>query len=338
MNLTKIRIIDFQSIADLTLKLGKFTVIVGDSDQGKTAVIRALHSVFTNPTGQGRVRYGADKLGVMLDFNNGLRIAYAKGQSSKYKLIGGTDSKKYNKVGRDVPPEVASLVRKWTASGTAVLIQIQGQKDSDFLVGEGGVRTERGMDSIDARVFRQAVTACDSTIRKLTLERGRVNKQLSHKRGKLDKLSEVDVLIRERAELRDLASALRTTLASESSRLETLTEVASSSIIYSLTSRIKELPTLPPVGAMIILHTCKNLDRIRVDDLEHDLAMIELILRAHDLGVQIWEAKTARKLVKMQLKNTDRELFLDGICPLCGRPLKEDSCEKGADSTRSASK
>lgn len=104
--LTKIRIIDFQSLHDVDLELGRFTVIVGPSDVGKSAVIRAIHSAVVNRSGQDFIRSGTTESKVALVFEDGV-LAWLKGGSTTYKL----GKKNFEKPGRTVPEEVANFLR-----------------------------------------------------------------------------------------------------------------------------------------------------------------------------------------------------------------------------------
>jgi len=104
--LNKVRIIDFQSLHDVDLELGRFTVIVGPSDVGKSAVIRAIHSAVTNRSGQDFIRSGAKESKIALVFEDGV-LAWLKGGSATYKL----GKKEFEKPGRTVPEEVANFLR-----------------------------------------------------------------------------------------------------------------------------------------------------------------------------------------------------------------------------------
>lgn len=105
-SLKRVRIIDFQSLHDVDLELGRFTVIVGPSDVGKSAVIRAIHSAVVNRSGQDFIRSGTKESKVALVFEDGV-LAWLKGGSTTYKL----GKKSFEKPGRTVPQEVAEFLR-----------------------------------------------------------------------------------------------------------------------------------------------------------------------------------------------------------------------------------
>ena len=46
--LERLEVKDYQSLADIDIPLGRFTVIVGPSGNGKSALIRALRALWEN--------------------------------------------------------------------------------------------------------------------------------------------------------------------------------------------------------------------------------------------------------------------------------------------------
>lgn len=66
MQITRIRIRDYQSIALLDLPIDSNTVLVGETDTGKSAVLRAITTLFTLPRGEAFIRDGAQSCEVAL--------------------------------------------------------------------------------------------------------------------------------------------------------------------------------------------------------------------------------------------------------------------------------
>lgn len=56
---SRIEVTDFQSIAHVDIPLGHFTVFLGESDVGKTALLRAIHATITGKYPSGTCRSGA---------------------------------------------------------------------------------------------------------------------------------------------------------------------------------------------------------------------------------------------------------------------------------------
>ena len=55
--LERIEVKDYQSLADVDIPFGRFTVIVGPSGNGKSALIRALKALCFNQVGHRFIRH-----------------------------------------------------------------------------------------------------------------------------------------------------------------------------------------------------------------------------------------------------------------------------------------
>jgi energy-coupling factor transporter ATP-binding protein EcfA2 len=101
----RIRVRNFQSIEDAEIEVSGFTVVTGQNNSGKTALMRAVRGVFENSGGDAFVRYGTDVLAVHLEFDDA-EVTWTKGPKVKPTYVVG--GKTINP-GRSVPAEVASL-------------------------------------------------------------------------------------------------------------------------------------------------------------------------------------------------------------------------------------
>jgi exonuclease SbcC len=101
-----VRVQNFQSIRDQTVTIAGFTVVTGPNNCGKTALLRATQGVFTNAPAGPLVRHGASHLTVDIDFGDGNRLRWEKGEKINRYTVNG---KVLDNVGRGVPPEVAAL-------------------------------------------------------------------------------------------------------------------------------------------------------------------------------------------------------------------------------------
>ena len=106
----KIRIRNFQSIEDATLLIDGFTVITGPNNLGKSAVVRALKGIFTNPA-PSFVRHGASHATVEL-WQGGAYVRWEKGPKTNayYLTVNGVDQT-FEKPGAMTPPEVLKAFR-----------------------------------------------------------------------------------------------------------------------------------------------------------------------------------------------------------------------------------
>ena len=99
------KIKNFQSIVDANIRVEGFTILIGESSQGKSACLRAINAACNNKFKQGFLRYGADmiEIGISYDGNpNTLVVRKTKTGSPEYEL----GNLVFQKLNRTVPPEI----------------------------------------------------------------------------------------------------------------------------------------------------------------------------------------------------------------------------------------
>ncbi|WP_263707519.1 AAA family ATPase [Shouchella tritolerans] len=140
-NIVSVRLENFQSHLDSTLQFDKgLNVIVGQSDSGKTAVLRAVRwALFNQPRGTDFIRVGADFVRVTITMDSG-RLIIRERTSSKNRYIlkepGGQDLV-LEGFGSQVPEEViqAHGMRPFRIDGDNEWhLQIAQQLDGPFLL------------------------------------------------------------------------------------------------------------------------------------------------------------------------------------------------------------
>lgn len=109
--LTRLRIEDFQSWDSADVELGPFTVFVGPSSRGKSAIVRALEALATNPpvpksTQQSYIRHGKKECLVLVEDSDGTVVSWVKGPQPLYYTLVNGDEHEFTKLGREVPNEV----------------------------------------------------------------------------------------------------------------------------------------------------------------------------------------------------------------------------------------
>lgn len=87
----KVKVENYQSIANADITIEGFTVVTGKNNSGKSALLRSINSVFTNALGSSFVRHGEDSCSVELDFGSGSTVKWSKGSKVKptYWINGG---------------------------------------------------------------------------------------------------------------------------------------------------------------------------------------------------------------------------------------------------------
>ena len=101
---TKISIDNFQSISHADIEVDGFTILVGESSQGKSACLRAVNAACNNKFRQNYLKYGTDTIQVQIGYDDeGSFKATKQGKSSPTYELNGTP---YEKLNRTVPPEI----------------------------------------------------------------------------------------------------------------------------------------------------------------------------------------------------------------------------------------
>lgn len=179
MIISRITIRDFQSIAHADIELAQWTSLVGESDVGKSAVVRALHAALTNARGDLFIRRGADACVVRIDLSDGRIVEWQKtrGRSGDYTIVDGAYPQQvFEKTGGEVPPEVAALLRVAVpVAGEALLPGLQGQHDPPFLFAYTPRRRAQILGEFDGT---NILLAADGALRKdLRAEQGRATQR-----------------------------------------------------------------------------------------------------------------------------------------------------------------
>ena len=144
--LERIEVAGYQSLKDIDLELGRFTVIVGQSGSGKSALIRALKALCFNQTGDRFIRHGQQKASVTLTFDGGQTVCWEKkrGTSAAYEL----GDVLYTRTGTKVPNEIeeALAIRRIEIDkGLSFTPQFHSQHDAPLLLTESSTLAARAL-------------------------------------------------------------------------------------------------------------------------------------------------------------------------------------------------
>jgi DNA repair ATPase RecN len=172
----EIGINNYQSLRSVRLVLGRVTVVVGHSDAGKSALMRALHALCFNQEGSSFIHRFQDKDGqvhikepaeVAIAFNDGYAILWRRFESTHaYVLfVPGKEKQVFTKTGGAVPPEVSDVlnIRPVTIEEKRKeRLHFAFQHDLPFLVGDrGGVATSRVLGRLTGlHIFANAAKNC----------------------------------------------------------------------------------------------------------------------------------------------------------------------------------
>jgi DNA repair ATPase RecN len=130
----KITIVGYQSIKkEITLEVKGLTVITGESNIGKSAIVRSVIALLQNQRGSGFITKGADKAKVTIE-NLGHTVTWEKSAKNTSYTI---DGEVHLKAGSSTPKDVSKLgFFEIIAGDRSFYPQIHQQKDRPFLIGE----------------------------------------------------------------------------------------------------------------------------------------------------------------------------------------------------------
>lgn len=145
MKIRDITLLNFQAHKQLSLELDKgITTIVGDSDVGKSAVLRALRWTLLNDfAGEDFINEGASSavalVGIRANKQN-LAVERQRGDGNTYKIIAG-ESVEFASFGQGVPEEIAKILR-------VSELNFQSQHDAPFWFDLNGGELSKALNSV----------------------------------------------------------------------------------------------------------------------------------------------------------------------------------------------
>ena len=209
--ITKIKLTNFQSHENTELELHPgLNVIYGESDQGKTAVLRALTWAMTNrPLTNRFLRRGAKECRVEITTDKGTIVRERRRGFNGYIVNGEV----FKEIGSSVPPQVAEVLNLGD-------INLQPQLSPFFLITQSPGQIARyisellGYDVIDLAQAecKSRVSAATATVNEHAAALREIDEQLT-------KLADVDNLQTLMAQA-DEVDELRTKLIEQKSELE----------------------------------------------------------------------------------------------------------------------
>lgn len=142
----RIRVAGFQSLRQIDLRLGRFTVIVGPSSSGKSALVRALQLLIANGRGSSYVSRG-HKLATVSVQSDGSVATIERGEGhGLYRLaLAGEPEQVFTKLNGDVPAAITQLLRMSSSTGA---LNIAGQFDAPYLLADTGAAVARTLGEL----------------------------------------------------------------------------------------------------------------------------------------------------------------------------------------------
>ena len=331
----KLRIKNFQSIsnADIEFPVG-ITVIQGESNNGKTAILRAVKAIVTNPTGAGHyVQHGKKSASVELT-NNGETLLWERSKTSTnykykdqvYQKASKQDSDSFCNLGfvRGSKGELLNLSDEWSVlfpfgySDTELFKLFEDLFDitdsARVIEGMKGDETSCNKDKLlqqdGLQKLKDRLRVCQELTASLKLGQADLMKKVLTKKAEdLKKLKE-DLKTVER-----LNSISKLELTSEPFKTDKLIEIGKQSLeLFKACSKASQLPVnekLPQTQTFNFdLETISKLKKSEIDYQQEQRKRENLVVSQLELEKALEECKAAWKTIEK--------------CPLCGEVMKHE--------------
>ncbi len=141
----RVTVDNWQSLRSIDLELGRFTVIVGPSSSGKTALIRALRALASNVRGGGQITRGAKAAAVTV-YTDRFKVTLERSESSGlYRIVDlATGAEQvFTKLAGGVPEAVTAALGIQPAPTNGASINFAGQFDRPYLLDDSGAAVAR---------------------------------------------------------------------------------------------------------------------------------------------------------------------------------------------------
>lgn len=275
----KIILVNFQShvYSELSLSRG-VNVIVGPSDSGKTAIMRALRwNMFNDPSGVEFVREGESEVSVTVRFQNHVEVERRRSRSKNQYILRRPDEEEliFEGFGKNVPKEIEEAIgikKIMLDDKKSLPLNFSDQLDGPFLLQE--------TDAYKAQAIGRmvGVDLLDETMRdtlrdkkQISLRRELMEKDLEETEKTLEAFSDLDdqIILRERVEkLLNTVSELKEKTETAKAFAKVLKEIKKDRVLTNdLLSRYAVLDLLQDK----LVHLRRNVDHYRNERLLFDL-------------------------------------------------------------------
>lgn len=312
MSLTRVSITNFQSLKQVDLELGVFTVIVGPSSTGKSALIRAFKALASNVRGVQVITRGQKAMAITARTETTWITLERNERGGTYKLTGGdAGSQVFTKLGGDVPPQVTEALRIEPVSDSGGSVNFAGQFDKPYLLDESGATVARVLGELTN------VTAIFEAVRNANRIRQNAASTVKMRQNDLERVKGTLAGfqgLQDRVRVLDEAEQLDVRREDVEKQLAKLRLAINTMNIAEMAVQKATLPELPATDAL-------NAALNRWLDLKAKLSGLAAKQQRYE---QIRDEAVAAARDAAQAKNAI-ELKLDeaGVCPTCGQEIHE---------------
>lgn len=311
----RVRIKDFQSLADVELELGQLTVIVGPSSSGKSALIRALRLLTSNKAGTSYVRRGRPQCSVAADVSGGklgpVTVEIRRGKESFYQYQPQSahqdlEAFRYTKIAAAVPEKISELLGIPPGDQP----NFAGQFDRPYLLDDTGSKVAQTLGELTNIVIVMAAAREANRLRLGTAAKQRDSQQILQQ---LDAQLPAFADLPNQSRILDNVDSLLAELELEEHELR------------QLKHSLEELGTIEvalnqPLPAILDL---EDLDKER-----SEIAQLQQLMQDVDHFGKV-VASNQQEIDELVPKIAEcdnvyrNELEVAGVCPTCGQEIKE---------------
>jgi DNA repair ATPase RecN len=149
MSLNRIEIRNFQSLRKVDLELGAFTVIVGASSSGKSALMRAFRAVASNVRGGDVITRGQKSMAITVYPDNAVITLERTPTSGTYRLRDSAGQEfVFTKLNGGVPPQVSRALRIEPCTSAGSSVNFASQFDRPYLLDATGANVAHALGEL----------------------------------------------------------------------------------------------------------------------------------------------------------------------------------------------
>ena len=304
---------NYQSLYDVTLDIGKFTVIVGPSSSGKSALVRSLRTLVSNPRNSSFVSHG-EKFSTITLKREDCSVVLEKGEGHGAYIVSNSngEEEKFTKLGGSVPEKVTSSLGIRPVESGKQHLNFASQLDKPYLLDETGSTVARVFGDLTnvTKIFEAVREASrkkqnlSGIVKARTTDVDNLKSQkekFSSLPLKIESIEEAESLLKEAQSKSDTINRL-STLISDISFAET--------VLDQFTSSDFEVPDLDSVLAYR-------------DNLSRFMSLVSGVKKSNsslrDLDTEQEKIESILSIKTDELKNT---LHSAGECPTCGQVIR----------------
>lgn len=187
-----VELTNFQSHNHTEIEFDRgLNVILGNSDAGKTAILRAIKwALFNEPKGDYFIRQGERDVSVKVTFSNGVVVERSRtpSKNSYYLMAAEGQEMRFEGFGLDVPKEITDAIQMYKVSldnsNNKVILNIAEQLDGPFLLNDQASMRASAIGRLIG------VNYVDDALRTVVRDNKRINQEIESLRTNKDAIKE----------------------------------------------------------------------------------------------------------------------------------------------------